>query len=373
MKFLVSSSLLLKHLQILGGIVGNNKSMPILENFLFKIKDSSLTITASDLDTAISAIIDIDADGDGILAIPAKLLLETLKTFPEQPLNFTLNEENQTVEVSSDFGKYSLAYVSGEEFPKPVDLESPSNVELKPHILNTAISKTIFVAGNDGSRPAMTGVLFHFSPEGMIFAATDAHRLVKYVRSSVVADKEAMFVMPKKPLNLLKNVLSTIDDENINVNIEYNVSSANFTIGNINLSCVLIEGKFPNYNSVIPDENPNILTLDRNNFLNSLKRVAIFANHTTFQVKLNIKKAKLKISSEDLDYSNKAEERMPCDYDGEDMEIEFNSKFFIEMLSNLESENVLLKMSSPSNPSILTPADGMEEDEDVLMLVMPVK
>lgn len=369
MKFLVSSSLLLKHIQILGGVISNNNTLPILDNFLFKLKDSSLTITASDLETTMSAVIDVESDSESVIAIPAKLLLETLKTFPKQPLTFIQNKDNKTIEISSDYGKYALAYVEGDEFPNAISLDSPSTVVLPSNILNTAISKTIFATGNDDLRPVMSGVYFHFSTEGMIFVATDAHKLVQYERSDAIADEEADFIMPKKPLNLLKNILGGTDSD---VTIEYNVSNAKFTFDNISLVCILIEGKYPNYEAVIPKQNPNILTLNRESFLSSVKRVSIFSNKTTHQIKLNIAGSELQISAEDLDYSNKADERLSCDYQGEDMQIGFNSRFLTEMLASLESNDIILEMSAPNRAGILTPVDGLDEGEKILMLVMPV-
>jgi DNA polymerase-3 subunit beta len=369
MKFLVSSSLLLKNLQVLGGVISNNNTLPILDNFLFEIKDSTLTITASDLETTMSANIEVESESDSVLAIPAKLLLETLKTFPEQPLTFKQNTEKRVIEISSDSGNYALAYVEGDEFPNSLALDSPSKVELSSNILNTAISKTIFASGNDELRPVMSGVYFSFSPEGMIFVATDAHKLVKYVRTDTTADEKADFIMPKKPLTLLRNILGNSYSDVI---IEYNVTNAKFTVDNIEMACILIEGKYPNYEAVIPKQNPNVLTIDRNSFLSSVKRVSIFSNKTTHQIKLSVAGAELQIFAEDLDYSNKADERLSCDYEGDDMQIGFNSRFLIEMLNNLESSDITLEMSAPNRAGILTPTDGLDDGEKILMLVMPV-
>ena len=369
MKFLVSSSLLLRNLQVLGGVISNKNTLDILDNFLFDIKGTTLTITASDLETTMSASIDVESENDSILAIPAKLLLDTLKTFPDQPLTFKQNEEKQVIEISSESGNYALAYVKGDEFPNSISLDSPSKVELSSKILNTAISKTLFATGNDDLRPVMSGVYFSFSPEGMIFVATDAHKLVKYQRTDSVASEQADFIMPKKPLTILKNILGSSASD---ISIEYNVTNAKFSIDNIELSCILIEGKYPNYEAVIPKQNPNVLTLDRNSFLNSVKRVSIFSNKTTHQIKLSVAGAGLQISAEDIDYSNKADERLSCDYQGEDMQIGFNSRFLIEMLNSLESTDVTLEMSAPNRAGILTPTDGLDDGEQILMLVMPV-
>jgi DNA polymerase-3 subunit beta len=368
MKFIVSSTYLLKQLQVLGGVINNSNTLPILDNFLFELNNSKLTISASDLETTMSSTIDVESDNEGSVAIPAKLLLDTLKTFPEQPLTFIV-EDNNTVEISSNHGKYALAYANGEEFPNAVSIENPSSTTVMGDILATAISKTIFAAGNDDLRPVMSGVFFQFSTENLTFVATDAHKLVKYTRSDVSANETAEFIMPKKPLNLLKGILAGSEDE---VLIEYNESNAKFTFDNSVLICRLIDGKYPNYEAVIPKENPNKLTIGRTQFLNSVKRVSIFSNKTTHQIRLKIAGAELNISAEDIDYSNKAEERLTCDYQGDDMQIGFNSRFLSEMLGNLSSDDVALEMSLPNRAGILTPLDGLDQGEQVTMLVMPV-
>ncbi|HLV38901.1 DNA polymerase III subunit beta [Xanthomarina sp.] len=368
MKFIVSSTYLLKQLQVLGGVINNSNTLPILDNFLFELNNSELIISASDLETTMSAKLEVESDNSGNIAVPARLLLETLKTFPEQPLTFVV-EENNTIEISSNHGKYALAYADGNEFPKAVSLEDATSITIVGDVLATAISKTIFAAGNDDLRPVMSGVFFQFSTEGLTFVATDAHKLVKYSREDVQANQTAEFIMPKKPLNLLKGILAASDD---NVTIEYNDSNAKFTFENTILICRLIDGKYPNYEAVIPKENPNRLVIDRTQFLNSVRRVSIFSNKTTHQIRLKIAGAELNISAEDIDYSNKAEERLTCDYQGDDMQIGFNSRFLTEMLNNLTSDEVQLEMSLPNRAGILTPIDGLDEGEQVTMLVMPV-
>lgn len=368
MKFIVSSTYLLKQLQVLGGVINNSNTLPILDNFLFELNNSELIISASDLETTMSSKLEVESDNSGSVAVPARLLLDTLKTFPEQPLTFTV-EENNTVEISSNHGKYALAYADGNEFPKPVSLEDASSTTLNGDILATAINKTIFAAGNDDLRPVMSGVFFQFSTEGLTFVATDAHKLVKYAREDVKASEVTEFIMPKKPLNLLKGILAASEED---VTIEYNDSNAKFTFENVELICRLIDGKYPNYEAVIPKENPNKLMINRNQFLNSVRRVSIFSNKTTHQIRLKIAGAELNISAEDIDYSNKAEERLTCDYQGDDMQIGFNSRFLTEMLNNLTSDDVQLEMSLPNRAGILTPVDGLDEGERVTMLVMPV-
>lgn len=368
MKFIVSSSYLLKQLQVLGSVINSSNTLPILDNFLFELNGTELKVSASDLETTMSATLEIDSDSKGSVAVPAKLLLETLKTFPEQPLTFTV-EDNNTIEISSNSGKYALAYASGDEFPKAVTLEDPSSTIVPAEVLATAVSKTIFAAGNDDLRPVMSGVFFQFSPQGLTFVATDAHKLVKYARTDVTASQVADFIMPKKPLTILKGILATSDAE---VKIEYNDSNATFSFDNYVLTCRLIDGKYPNYEAVIPKENPNKLLISRTQFQSSVRRVAIFSNKTTHQIRLKIAGTELNISAEDIDYSNKAEERLTCDYQGDDMQIGFNSRFLTEMLTNLQSDEIMLEMSLPNRAGILTPVDGLDEGETVTMLVMPV-
>jgi len=252
MKFIVSSSHLLKQLQVLGSVINSNNTLAILDNFLFDLDHTTLKVSASDLETTMSATLEIESTDIGSVAIPAKLLLDILKTFPEQPLTFTV-EENSTIEISSNSGKYAIAYAPGDEFPKSIQLEDPSSTLVSAEVLATAISKTIFATGNDDLRPVMSGVFFQFSPEGLIFVATDAHKLVKYARTDVSASEVAEFIMPKKPLNILKSILGTSETE---VKIDYNKSNATFSFESYILTCRLIDGKYPNYEAVIPKENP---------------------------------------------------------------------------------------------------------------------
>lgn len=368
MKFIVSSSYLLKKLQVVGGVINNSNTMPILDNFLFELSPNVLTVSASDLETTIKGSLEVESDSVGSIAVPAKLLLDILKTFAEQPLTF-LVKDNNTIEISSTHGKYSLAYLDGEEFPKPVSLSDASKVTLLGDVLATAIQKTIFAVGNDDLRPTMSGVLFEFSEEGLTFVATDAHKLVKYQRTDIKAPETSEFIMPKKPLNLLKGILAGSENE---VTIEYNESNAKFSFDEMEIICRLIDGKYPNYDAVIPKENPNKLVVNRLQFLSSARRVSIFSNKTTHQVRLKVAGSDLQVSAEDVDYSNKADERFVCNYQGDDLEIGFNSRFLIEMLNNLDSDEVMLEMSMPNRAGILTPLDGLDVGERVLMLAMPI-
>lgn len=368
MKFIVSSAALLKELQMLGGVINNTNTLPILDNFLFEVNGNTLTLTASDLETTFSTRLNVESQSNSTIALPARLLLDTLKTFPEQPLTFLKTEKN-TVEISANNGKYAVAYVEGDEFPKAAEVIDAKTTQISGNILYTAINSTLFASGNDDLRPVMSGVFFQFSSEALTFVATDAHKLVKYTRTDITASETAEFIMPKKPLQLLKGILQGIEEK---ISIEYNETNAQFRFGNSTLTCRLIDGKYPNYEAVIPKENPNQMQVSRLNLLNSVRRVSIFSNKTTYQIRLKIAGANLQISAEDFDYSNSAEERLDCDYQGDDIKIGFNSRFLIEMLNGLECNEVKLSMSLPNRAGLLTPLDNTEEGEQITMLVMPV-
>jgi DNA polymerase-3 subunit beta len=369
MKFIVSSSALLKQLQGLQGVLSSSNTLPILENFLFEIDNKELTVTASDLETTINATMAVEAKDKGSVAIPARLLLDTLKAFPEQPLTFNVDNKHFGVEIVSDQGSYKMTGFSGAEFPKTPSLEDPASFTIPAGTLATAISKTIFATGNDDLRPVMSGIFFELSEEAVRFVATDAHKLVRYTRSDIASPRTASFIVPKKPLTLMRNTLGATNAE---VTVEFNENNASFTFDNVRMVCRLIDGKYPNYEAVIPQQNPNKLTMDRQGFLNSIRRVALFSNKTTHQVRLAIAGSQLAISAEDLDFANEANEKLTCKYEGEDMTIGFNSRFLMDMLTNLDSEHVVLEMSAPNRAGILLPSEGSEHGEDVLMLVMPV-
>ena len=368
MRFIVSTSTLLKHLQAVSGALSNSAVLPILENFLFEIKDSNLTISATDLQTSMTTSVAVESKEGGKIAVPSKILLDTLKTLPEQPISFSVDDKTFAIEISAGDGKYRLSGENGEDFPRIPVVDNASSVNLPATVLAEAINKTIFAVSNDELRPAMTGVYCQLSPQNVTFVATDAHKLVRYRRNDAKADTATSFILPKKALNLLK---SSLPSEDINVSIEYNTTSAFFKFANINLICRLIDERYPDYEAVIPQNNPNKLTLDRSLFLNCLKRVVIFANKTTHQVRLKITGSELNISSEDIDFANEAHERIGCQFDGEDMEIGFNAKFLIEMLNNLSGEEITIEMSTPNRAGLLFPS-LRDENEDILMLVMPV-
>ncbi len=370
MKFVVSSSTLLKNIQAISGALNNNATLPILENFLFDFKGNNLAITASDLETTMTCSLVLEMiEGEMKVAIPAKLLMDTLKTFAEQPLTFEINDKNFGVEIISNSGKYRLAGQNGEDFPQIPELEGTSTIEMDSIILANAINKTIFATGNDDLRKIMSGVLFELNKTDITFVATDAHKLVRHKRSDLKTKKAAQLVLPKKPLILLKNTLTGIETKVI---LEYNESNALFRFDNYTLNCRMIDGKYPNYDAVIPKENPFKLTVDRTNLLNSIKRVSIFSNKTTHQVRLKVNGSELSISAEDVDFNNEANERLTCQYDGDNIEIGFNSRFLVEMLQNVNTEHIDIEMSAPNRAGIILPTEKNDTDEDLLMLVMPV-
>jgi DNA polymerase-3 subunit beta len=368
MKFIVNSTALLRELQKLNGVISSNNTLPILDNFLFDISRNNMTIIASDLETTMMSTISVEADVDGKITIPARILIDTLKTFSNQPLTFIVNTETFGIEMSSEMGNYKLAGQNANEFPKTPKLNGSSSTTIKGDILANAINKTLFASGNDELRPVMSGMFCELSAEQITFVATDAHKLAKHTRTDISSDKTASFILPKKPLTILKNNIS--DDADIK--LEFNDTNALFTFNNITIICRLIDGKYPNYEAVIPKENPNKLTIETASLLSSIKRVSIYANKTTHQIRLKIAGSELQITSEDLDFANKAEERLSCQYEGTDMEIGFNSKFVIDMLNNIGAEQISLEMSAPNRAGIILPLDGLEEGENTLMLVMPV-
>ncbi len=368
MNFVVSSSALLKHLQSISGVLSTSNALPILDNFLVEVGDGKLIISASDLETTMRTSMEAETKEQGKIAIPAKLLLDVLKALPDQPCTFLINPSNFSIEISYDNGKSKMTGFNGDDYPKTPTIENSNQLKVSGEIISKAINKTLFATGNDELRPVMSGVYCQFSPQDITFVATDAHKLVRYSRTDSQATGSSAFILPKKPLNLIKSNLTGSEE----VLVEYNESNAVFTFNDMVMVCRLIDGKYPNYEAVIPKENPNVLTIDRAQFLSSIRRVSIFANKTTHQIKLKLAGSELSLSAEDIDFANEANERLTCHYDGDDMEIGFNSRFLMEMLNNLDGAEVKLAMSEPSRAGLLMPANGDNQNEDILMLVMPV-
>ncbi len=368
MKFIVSSGTLLKELSSINGVITTNPVVPILENFLFEIEEGKLTITASDLQTSMITELEVESKESGSIAVPAKILLDTLKNLPEQPVTFSVDEETYSVEISSDNGRYKLSGENATDFPKVPEVSDDFSVDMSTEVLSSAINNTIFATSNDELRPAMTGVYVNLSETNTTFVATDGTRLIRYRRVDVASDNGHAIIIPRKALNLLR---STLPSENTNVSVVFNVSNAFFQFGNIKMICRLIDERFPDYENVIPSDNNNLMVIDKQDMLSSLKRIAIYANKTTHQVRLKITGSELQISAEDLDFANEANERLSCEHDGEDIEIGFNAKYLIEMLNNLDTKKAEFQFSASNKAGLIVPQDK-DDNEDILMLVMPV-
>ena len=376
MKFIVNSQQLLRQLQSLSGVLTANNTMPIINCFHFHLEENALTIKTTDLSTTLVARIEVDSgrmDEAQEVAIPSKLLLDILKTFDDIPLTFTIDPSNYTVELSSGQGQYSLAGMDAETYPTMPVAEGTNSVTMSCNALVTAINKTVFATSNDEMHQQMSGIFCEMTPDGVTFVATDAHKLVRYRRKDVSSSESTNFILPKKPITIVKNILAARKDDG-EVNIEYNNTNLFITFDNFYIVCRLVDGRSPNYEAAIPKDNPNKLILDRLSFLNTLRRVSIFASEATRQVRLSISADRVDISAQDLELSNNAHESVPCQYEGEPMDIGFNAKFLTEMISNLDTEQVLIEMSHPSRAGIIFPyaEEKEEKQDDILMLVMPV-
>ena len=368
MKFIVNSSYLLKQLSNINGVITTNPVVPILENFLFEIDKTSLTVTASDLQTSMITEITIESKEKGSIAVPARILLDTLKNLPDQPVTFSVDESTYSIEISSDNGRYKLAGENATDFPKVPAVSNDFSATLSSEVLARAVNNTIFATSSDELRPAMTGVYVNLGEKNTTFVATDGHRLVRYRRTDIKSESGNSIIIPRKALNLLKATLPT---ENTDVSIDFNMANAFFKFGNIRMICRLIDERFPDYENVIPSQSTIKMTISRTELLGSLKRISIYANKTTHQVRLKITGSELLVSAEDLDFSNEANERLSCEHEGEDIEIGFNAKFLVEMLTNLDTDQIRLNMSAPNKAGVIVPAEK-DKSEDILMLVMPV-
>jgi len=367
MKFIVSSSALLKQLQQINGVIGSNNVLPILEDFLFEIDNNKLTVVATDLETVMKIHLDIEAKDNGRVCIPAKILMDSLKNLPNQPLTFDI-DKNFGIEITSDNGKYKVMGENPDNFPKEPPADDTSAFTMTSHQLLTAINKSIFAVSNDDLRPAMTGVFFELEKTGLTVVATDAHRLVRYRLKEVNCPKIDNFIVPKKPLNLLKSSLPDNEDE---ISVSYNSNHMFVTHGTVELSCRLLDARFPDYKVVIPAENPYRMTIGRQDFQSALRRVSIFSNKSTNLVTLNISGSALHLMAQDVDFSFEGNERMSCQYDGEDIVISFNARFLIEMLGSTSSDEVRLELSTPTKAGLIKPVE-QDENEDLLMLAMPL-
>ncbi len=367
MKFIVNSSVLLKQLQHIAGVINANTVLPILEDFLFEVDKDKMTVVATDLETVMRVQLSVDAKESGKVCIPAKILIDSLKNITDQPLTFSI-DKNFGVEITSDNGKYKVMGENPDNFPKEPVADETTSFEITSTALITAINKTIFAVSNDDLRPAMTGVFFELDKKGIQFVATDAHRLVRYKRTDVSCPKTDSFVVPRKPLGLLKAALPDNEDT---ITINYNSNHLFVKHGTTQMSCRLIDARFPDYKVVIPVDNPYKLLVSKADFQGALRRVSVFSNKSTNQVALNITGSELQLAAQDVDFSFEGNERMKCQYDGEDITIAFNAKFLIEMLSASDSDDIKMELSTPTKAGIIKPIE-QDENEELLMLVMPL-
>ncbi|NLJ82125.1 MAG: DNA polymerase III subunit beta [Bacteroidales bacterium] len=370
-KFIVSSQLLAKNLHHVNGILTTNKSVPIVENILFVIENSSLTLIGTDLETTITTKVELsESDGDGSIVIPGKLIVETISSLPDVPVIFTVNDD-YSIEVSAGEAFYKLMGFDAEQFPQVKEVEDEQTFKMPVDVLVNGISRTAFATGNAEIRPVMAGIFCQLSPEGITFVATDAHRLVKYHNNTVKIDKEAALIIPKKPLLQLKNILQNTDET---MEVSFSESRIRFTLNTITVTTKLIEGKYPNYEAVIPKNNTNVLQVERQNLLQKIRNITLYANQSTYQVRLKIEDTKLTLTAEDIDYSTKATVNLPCVFEGEESEFEigFSSKFLQEILSNLMTKDVVFKFSHPTGAGLVFEMKDQPDEEDVLMLIMPL-
>lgn len=371
MNFIVSSTQLLKNLQQISGVLNSNTVLPILMDFLFSIKDNQLTIVGTDLETVVKIKMEIESREEGRICIPARILMDSLRNIPEQPLTFSI-DKTFAIEITSDTGKYKIMGEDPENYPKDPDSEESVSFEMPSSAMHAVINKCMFAAGSDSLRPAMAGVFFELSKKSLITVATDAHRLAKLTRKDIQGKENASFVVPKKPLLLMKNLLPVTDEQ---LTVSYNSKHLFVHHGTAEIMCRLIDARYPDYRVVIPPDNPYKLIVNKSNFEYALRRVSVFSNKSTYLVALTITGGELLLESQDTDLNFEGNERMSCQYDGEDIKIAFNAKTLIEMLGATDTDEAMIELTSPTKPGILKPhnSDGKEDDtEDLLMLVMPL-
>jgi DNA polymerase-3 subunit beta len=372
MKFVVSSTDLLGHLQAVSRVISSKNTLPILDNFLFRLDGNELEITASDLESTLITQMTLENTSDsGSIAVPARILTDTLKEFPEQPLTFEIDTDKLSIVINSENGKFTVVGQNAGDFPQmpTIKQDQKATVEVPAEVLYSGINKTLFATADDELRPVMNGIYVELATDNLTFVASDAHKLVRYKRVDANADTDSSFILPKKPASLLKNVLPKEENP---VTVEFDDKNAFFSMTEYKLVCRLVEGNYPSYNSVIPSDNPNKLSIDRVEFYNTLKRVSVYSNQASNLVKLALTGNQITVSAQDIDFSISAYERLNCQYEGEDMEIGFKSTFLIEILSNLSSADVIVELSDPTRAGIMLPAVSENEAEDVLMLLMPM-
>lgn len=368
MKFIASSGLLLQKLQAVNGAILSKPVIASIENYLFDLVDGKLFITTTDLETFMQESMEVQSTDNIRICIPSKATTDILRALGEQPLNFTFNTENNSIELSTNSGRYKLPGNDAEDYPPAPDFQVLNSFTIPASILLRGINKTLFATGTDDLRPALTGVLFELSENEFNMVATDANRLVKFRREDVKPGFEQKFIIPKKSLQLIK---SALQDEDNNVLFEISDQNIRITYNSLTIYARIMDEQFPDYRMVIPSDNNNNMVVPRLEILSAIKRIAIFANQQTHQIKLKIAGSELSIMAEDIEKASEGYETLPCDFDGEDMEIGFNSKYLSEMLGNFECEDVIFKLSVPSRAGLVVPKIN-EDSEEILMLIMPM-
>jgi DNA polymerase III subunit beta len=373
MKFVVSSIDLLNHLQSASRVISPKNTLPILDNFLFRLSGNKLEITASDLETTLITTMELENVSDeGIIAVPARLLTDSLKEFPDQPLAFNINTDTYGIVISSENGQFSVVGQNGNDFPILPQIKQEKRIAFRAdaETLAGGLNSTLFATADDELRPVMNGVFFELTDKDLTFVASDAHKLVRYKRLDVKAGSTgASFILPKKPASVLKTILAREQNQ---IEVEFDDKNAFFSFSDYKLVCRLVEGNYPSYNSVIPTNNSNKLVIDRMRFLNTIKRVSVFSNQASNLVRLKLKGNKLTVSAQDIDFSTSAYEDIACQYNGDDIEIGFKSTFLIEILNNLPSSDVSIELSDASRAGLFLPFQKNNENEDILMLLMPM-
>ena len=370
MKFSVSSSSLLSLLSMTGKVISSKNQLPILDYFLFELKDGRLKVTASDLETVLTGSIEVDnVESEGIIAAPARLMLDSLKEFAEMPLTIEVNDSTWEIKISWNSGVSSIPGVSGVSYPAMPPLnESAKTMEFDVETLVNGINKTVFATADDELRPVMNGVYINITPESTTFVGTDAHKLVRYTAESHV-DAADSFILPKKPANLLKSML--LKEEGM-IRVTCDSRNVIFELKKHTWSCRLIDGNYPNYNAVIPANNPNKLLIDRIDLLNGIKRVAVCSNQATNLIRMDLSENKLVLMAQDLDFSVSAKESLSCSYEGDPITIGFKSTFLIEILSNLETPTIAVELADSTRAGVFKPVYDDKQSSDTLMLLMPM-
>ena len=372
MKFIVSSTDLLQGLLSVSRVIASKNALPILDNFLFLLEGNSLTVTASDSETTLKTIISIDEVSEGgEIAVPAKLLTDTLKELPTQPIEFSTEPEKNIINIAWMSGSAQIPYLSTEDYPQVPQLNEPVNLTFKGSVLADAINNTIYATADEELRPVMNGIFFDITPESTTMVASNAHKLVCYTRTDVKGNGTQGFILPKKPANILKNNLAKLGDEN--VEISFDSKNAYFKFDNSLMVCRLVDGTYPAYRSVIPKNNTNIVTITRSELLNASKRVAVCSNQATSQIIFKLSQNTLDISAQDIDFSMSAQEKINCEYEGVPMEIGFKSTFLIEILSNLPYDQICIRLADPNRAALIQPAVQSEPEEEICALLMPMR